>query len=60
MVCITIGGELFAGMLKITTVWRGCVVIFFVAASAMLVPIFSSSFGPPLPQSAFIVTNELN
>ncbi|KAJ1490794.1 hypothetical protein T484DRAFT_2018513 [Baffinella frigidus] len=53
MVCITIGGELFAGMLKITTVWRGCVVIFFVAASAMLVPIFSSSFGMVL--ASFLV-----
>jgi len=50
MVCITIGGELFAGMLKVSTVWRGCVVIFFTAAAAMLVPIYSNSFGtiPPL------------
>lgn len=53
MVCISIGAEVFAGMLKVMEVEQGCVGIFGVAALSMLVPIVSSDFNVVL--SAFLV-----
>jgi len=44
MICISIGGELFAGMLKVTSVERGSVVLFFAAALSMVVPIAFKGF----------------
>mmetsp|Transcript_45777 Transcript_45777/g.111448 ORF Transcript_45777/g.111448 Transcript_45777/m.111448 type:complete len:499 (-) Transcript_45777:41-1537(-) len=44
MISISIGGELFSGLLKVTTVERGSVVVFFLASVSMVVPMITSDF----------------
>ncbi len=53
MVCISLGAEVFAGMVKVMDVERGCCFVFFLAAASMLVPIVSSDFNVVL--SSFLV-----
>ena len=44
MICITIGGILFKWMAGVTTVEKGSVGVFLVAALSMLVPLYSSNY----------------
>jgi len=44
MLCISLGGQVFEGMMKVTTVERGTTAVCCVAAASMVVPIFSTNF----------------
>ena len=44
MLCISLGGQVFEGMMAVTSVEKGTAVICLVAAAAMVVPIYSSDF----------------